>query len=414
MPGAPADLSKYANQFDELRVEERTPVIDLNAINPLSNLRDGWQNASNTATEHKLSTTADTNDLAYLETDERGQYTSGYEVQCGVGIRVPAHPTGDSTVRWGYYESDSNDDPLNGFYFGVDSTGVFVAKVRGGSEDKVYQDSWNTDRLNGDGGATGPNPSNRTLDLSNGVVTQVEFVYYGYGAVKMQMLLDEGGTEEKVTVHTFNVQGKTSIENTNLPLRQEVASGGTSNDALDVFVGGRQFSIIGKRTSNKRVRRVAIDSLSIDDTKWHHAVSIKLKDGSGGADGSIDFRHVLSEVFKFTVDVSAERVQWMMRRNTTPDNPSWNQSPPEIDDDEVAVKYDVNSDDVLDGSGNLTGDFINGDRLASGKKNEPDIRIGTADSRITDGSVFTLLFRVIPASTTSTLNDIVFKWDEDW
>jgi hypothetical protein len=37
-----ADLSKYVTQFDELRTEERTTTIDVNAIFPLSKLRSEW------------------------------------------------------------------------------------------------------------------------------------------------------------------------------------------------------------------------------------------------------------------------------------------------------------------------------------------------------------------------------------
>lgn len=204
----PANLDKYANQFDEIEVEERTPIIDLLAINPLSELREEWQNTTTMPTEHKISTSANTNDTGYLETEERGQYTSGFQVQSGTGIRLPTAPTGDSIVRWGYYDVDGSGNPQNGFYFGVDSTGIFVARANAGSVEKVYQDSWNRDRLNGDDGSSGPNPSGLTLDLADGQVFQIEFVYYGYGSIEMQVLVDQTASDqdsnsEIVTVHTF-------------------------------------------------------------------------------------------------------------------------------------------------------------------------------------------------------------------
>lgn len=56
--GAPADLSRYATQFNELQTEEHEVVLDHNAIHPLSELREDWQNTSNTPSEHQLTTAA--------------------------------------------------------------------------------------------------------------------------------------------------------------------------------------------------------------------------------------------------------------------------------------------------------------------------------------------------------------------
>jgi len=111
-------LSKYSTHFDELSTEDHDLIIDLNAINPLSELRDEWQNATNTPSEHHLSTSANTDDLAYVKTEERGQYTAGF---------------------WGYFQKDPDTGEItNGFYFGADSTGVFVARADGGTIEKVY------------------------------------------------------------------------------------------------------------------------------------------------------------------------------------------------------------------------------------------------------------------------------------
>lgn len=62
MSGAPADLSVYTTHFDELATEEHELVLDVNAIYPLSNLRDDYQNVVDTPSEYHLSTTANTDD----------------------------------------------------------------------------------------------------------------------------------------------------------------------------------------------------------------------------------------------------------------------------------------------------------------------------------------------------------------
>jgi hypothetical protein len=77
MSAAPADLTEYATHFGEISTEEHEVIVDLNAINPLSELRESWQNATDTESEHKLSTAANTNDEAFVTTEQRGQYTAG-------------------------------------------------------------------------------------------------------------------------------------------------------------------------------------------------------------------------------------------------------------------------------------------------------------------------------------------------
>lgn len=91
-PGVTEAIEPYANQFDDIEVQQRTPIIDLNAINPLSELRENWQNTTSEASEHNLSTAASTDEIAYLETEAHGQYTAGYEAQVGIGV-VLSHKT---------------------------------------------------------------------------------------------------------------------------------------------------------------------------------------------------------------------------------------------------------------------------------------------------------------------------------
>lgn len=411
---APNNLSTYATQFDELETASRTPVIDLNAINPLSKLRETWQNTSDTNSEHHLSTTADTDDTAWLETDEHGQYSAGYMVESGVGIRIPSLPTGDSVMRWGYYDVDTNGDPVNGFYFGADADGVFVAYARSGNVTRIYQDDWNRDKL----GDYSLNPSDRTLDLSDGIVCQIDFSYYGYGPIEFKFLADDDdddqyGSADLVTAHVLTVPNSTSTENTNLPLRQEIVSGGTSNDALDLFVGGRQFTVVGKRSSNRRTTGHYLNEVTgIDDTKWYHAISFKIKDGTDI--GSIDFSHVLAQVGGFDVDTDQNAYRWQIRRGTTPDNPVWeNPTSAEDNQDETALKVDTNSADIQDGSGNLTGVMLDGGNLAEGGNNSEEVRDIDATGEIVGEQIVSLVFKAVPGAT-GTVSNIYLRALERW
>lgn len=414
MSGAPADLSQYATHFDELQTEEKEVIFDLNAINPLSELREVWQNTSNTASEHHLSITADSNQKAFLETEAHGEYSAGFMAQAGIGARVPAQPTGDGVLRWGYYEVDANDDPLNGFYFGADSTGVFVARADGGDVEKVYQDSWNRDKL-GEGAL---NPSDRTFDTGDGHVFQIDFTYYGYGPIEMNILLDDDdddqfGSADLVTCHVFNVSGDTTTKNTNVPVRADIDTVDASHDALDLFIGGRQFAVIGSRSPQSRTTWHYLDELAaVDDTKWHHAISFKLKDGTDI--GSTDFTHILGEIRRFYADTDTNPYKWQIRRETTPDNPTW-ENPESAEDkqDETAFKVDTASADVQDGSGNLTGVNLDGGMLTEGSNNEADLSQEELDGEIVGDQVVSLLFKAKP-TTSGTVSEILWKVGEGW
>lgn len=417
-PDIESALSRYSNELDDLSTTEREPIIDLNAINYLSEFRERWQNASDTQTEHQLSTAAGTNDLAYLETSERGQYVSGYEAQIGIGTRIPSLPTGDSEIRWGYYEVDANDDPLNGFYFGADSTDIFVAFARGGVVEKVYRDNWNQDVLDGSG-IEQTNPSEDELSLSDGHIFQIEFTYYGYGPVKFSILMDdvEGSDRESsrlIEVHKTTFSGQTSIEQTNLPIRQDIASGGTSNDALDIFVGGRQFSLLGSYTTNNRENGHYRDTLTgIDDTQWYPAISVQVKDGTDI--GSKDFTHIISEVFGFTASNDNVPKRWQVRRDTTLDTATWvDPSSVEGNTDETAMKIDTSATSIANGSGNASGYYIDGGILPSGDNQRREATTASSTGKVTENDIMTLAFKAQDGEGTGAVNAINFKWEERW
>lgn len=416
MSGTP-DLRKYSTHFDEIQTEERETIIDLNAINPLSQKRDNWQNATDTRSEHKLSTTANTDDTAYVETAQRGQYTAGFMSGMGMGVRIPELPTGDSTMRWGYYNTNSAGEPKNGFYFGADSTGVFVARAADGAIEKVYQDKWSHNTFVKD---TPPNPSDDVLDLSEGYVFHIDFTYYGYGPIEMQILADDGtqdayGAAELLDAHVFHVQGETSTKNTNLPIEAEIVSGGTNNDALDLFLGGRQFSVYGSETTNNRYSGHYRGNLTtVDDTAWYPAISFKMKDGSSNIGSGYDFTHVLGKIAMFAVTADANSYRWQIRIDTEPDTTAWETPETHVDTpDETAFKVDTSATSITDGAGNLTGTVVDAGSVTEGRKNEANIEQKDVEGQVTNGKVVTLLFQASPTNS-GTLSEIFFKLAEKW
>ena len=236
-----------SSQFDELIVSEKTPIVELTSAYGLSILRDSVTTAgdgtvTNDATEFNLSNTTNGTDSAILESVLRGRYEPGFAGEAGIGVRIPILPIGNQIGRWGFF------DDQNGAFFGVNSTNVFVVIRRGGSDTTFPQSLWNVDRLDGTG------PSGATLSLSKGNIFQIVFTWYGYGVIEFRVVIPNPSTlaQEVITVHRFSPTGQTSFIDPNLPLRAQIDNNGTA-EAYTLFVGGRQYSIIGKYDPTFRV-----------------------------------------------------------------------------------------------------------------------------------------------------------------
>lgn len=406
-PDITAALEPYATQFDELEVAERESIIDLSATNPLSQLREVWQNATTDLTEHRLATTG-SNQRAYIETEARGQYTSGYEAQCGIGVRLPSDTVESGVEKtWGYYRTDDSNTPMDGWQFGIDGDGLFVAEIRDGVERRVYQQQWNGDVVDGDGDAD-ENPSGYEIRLSKGHIFQINFIYYGYGPVEMSIVKDEG----LFVIHTFTHDDSTSIGTTNLPIRADLSTDGTVSTSQQLFVGGRQFSVVGEKSSTARRAGHYRDQLSgVDDAKWYPLISAKIKDGN---DFPRDLSYILGETLGFEIDTDNTGYRWQIRQQTTPNSPSW-QIPSTHEDNptETAAKVDVASTDIQDDNGDLTGVHVDGGTLSAGTKNEQTVQQSDAVGQITDDTIITLLVQATPSSS-GTVSEIFLSWEELW
>lgn len=244
------------SQFNELRVAQKTPIIELTSVYGVSELRDvvlttGGGTVTNTSTEYQVSTTVSGADSAILESALRGRYEPGFAGEAGIGIRIPVSPIGTQMARFGLFDSQ------NGAFFGSTSTDIFVAVRRGGLDTVINQSAWNVDPLDGSG------PSGATLNLSKGNIYQVVFTWYGYGIIEFRVVLPNPttGAQDVVIVHRYSPFGQTSFIDPNQPLRAEVDNDGTEA-AFDLFVGGRQYNIVGKYEPTFRVtseRRTVTD-----------------------------------------------------------------------------------------------------------------------------------------------------------
>ncbi|ASF38903.1 hypothetical protein CEH05_07170 [Halobacillus halophilus] len=251
-----------SSQFNELKVAQRTPVIELKSVYGLSDLRDivettGSGTVTNTTVEYQLSVTTGASDSATLDSAERGRYMPGYAGQAGIGVRIPEPAATDQVFRWGLFDDE------NGAFYGQNVTdGIFLAIRRAGTDLIIPQTSWNVDPLDGSG------PSGVTLDLSLGNIFQINFTWYGYGVIEFNVVIQNpvNLSQEVITVHRYRPDNETSFTDPNLPLRAQIVNSGVTA-AKNIFVGGRQYSIIGKfdpafRITSER-RTVSVNTTGI-------------------------------------------------------------------------------------------------------------------------------------------------------
>lgn len=301
------------SQFNRLITSPRSPLIELKSTYGISSLRDSiikndTANISNDGTEFNLSTGTGSTGKAILDSAERGRYIPGATCQAGIGVRTPLNQSllDNQEIKWGYFDDN------NGFLFGQDTTGTFIAIKRSGTiVNKVYQENWNGDKLDGTG------PSKFTLDLTNGNIYQITYTWYGYGTVEFQIVMGEenkNNVQTLITVHRFRPTEETSVSDPNLPIRAEVSNNGTENNDISLLVGGRQYSIFSNYNPNIRITSEYRTLESVSNTTFVPTVTFKRKNEFPSSSGRANSVSVKLE----SIDILSENdALWEIRFNPT-------------------------------------------------------------------------------------------------
>lgn len=194
-------------------------------------------------------------------------------------------PKANLRQRVGYFGAD------NGVYFEVagttlnmvirsSSTGVLV-------EDRIPQNQWNGDRLNGAGGAT--NPSGITLNPALSQIWYCDIEWLGVGSVRVGFVING----VYITCHTFNHANTPSTltaDNTTtymttatLPLRYEITNTGATGSASMmrqicssvISEGGFQLSGSGNPRAASHLINVPVRLPN--DNSFKPVIAIRLK-----------------------------------------------------------------------------------------------------------------------------------------
>jgi hypothetical protein len=201
----------------------------------------------------------------------------------------------------------------DGVFFENDGTFNYMV-IRSGStgvEERVRQDAWNGDRLNGAGGAT--NPSGITLYPDRTQIYYADVEWLGVGSVRVGFIIDGAF----ITCHTFNhanQPGNTRVYMTTatLPIRYEITNTGATSGAsmmtqiCSTVISEGGYNSFG--TTQSAGTGTTTKRLSSANT-YYPVVSIRLN--SGRLDSIVFPRQI------DVLSVSVNYYRWVLLQNPT-------------------------------------------------------------------------------------------------
>lgn len=265
-----SDSTKSSNfttdSYGSVRTCEKTNLIDLKALYGTCVFRDtitttGTGSVSNNNANFVLSVTNGA-DSACLQSTERGAYVAGFVCEYGCGLQVDSSLfTGAQTLEFGYH------DAQNGYSFVLDKNGVTLRVRKGGLATDIPSSQWNGDFQ-----------THANINTARGLVYTISFSYYGYGSVLFGTAYsDVSGAQVNRLLHSYSAPMGQSCSQPHLPLTTTLSANGTAGP-ISVYLGGRQFSIIGHFNPQYRLISFPEEASAVMSTAWSHVVSYKKVD----------------------------------------------------------------------------------------------------------------------------------------
>jgi hypothetical protein len=369
--------------LSEQLVASRNPVISLSSVGGTSAFRDKITTiVSGTVTalsgEIVLDTGVTVASTAALATAESGLTTGSDGALALLAIRVSAAPTGAQGGLWGYF------DDTDGVGFGIDATSLFVFSRKAGTDTKVYQANFNTDKLDGTG------TSSLTLNPAHAALYDIEFT--PYGSIFFRIILPSTtGAEQVITAHAL-IENSPVMGNTNCPLNVE-AFNGTTASSFKVYVGSREFNILNSSTRNDRL--VSHYEGGVNFTNSAFTTFLNLRKKTTGAFPYINARLdslEFSTAFPLLVQIVSD---------VTVDTPTW-QAPSIFDAAETACEVDHT--DVSPSGGSVIYQFV----VAGGFSNT---KLHPGVCALVNDRVYSIKVKGIGGSAGAVCN---VKWTETW
>lgn len=240
-------------------------------------------------------------------------------------------------------------DELNGVYFENTGSEFFVVvrrELAGGGieEDRVEQEEWNEDRLDGTG------PSGIIADSENMQLLVIEYEWYGVGSVEFKFVLND----RAVPVHRFdftnNIQ-RTWAKTAFLPIRAEITNLTGETDSSSFYHGSTSVLVEGNIEKKGVAENISSPIVGKDTGNagtFTPVLSIRLKaDRRAGVALPVEFQAA-------ALDNSS--IFYQIYLDTVLTGPTWNS----VSDDSF-IEYDTDATALAGGrlmqSGYITPEF---------------------------------------------------------
>lgn len=361
--------------FNQRITVEPTQQFVYKSVFPISSQRDKDTTTGDASisqengSEYRLRTTSGT---AMFQTKQSGDYIPYSTLLPGVAVRTVGVPTGNAKMLWGYF--DYNDGVVNGIFVEYNASGLFHKVVKSGVESYSQEITVNTEQ---------------------GKIYQFPFVYYGYGFAGLDVV---ERNNQNVMINrrlsTYYPDSETIMDNSNLPLSIRVEGDGAQ---LDVFVGGRHISVLGK---NDRVFRTVSETRkeqgSIGSTNYYPLLSVRQKTA---------FKNIFTEIGDVEI-ISDADLEFAIFLNPTLTGASFG-APSNYFPSECATEWDKSATAVAAGQ-QIFGGILRG---GSGQ-NQSFTSITLPDKPLTGDDIISFCVRRI--SGTNATASMNAKVRENW
>jgi hypothetical protein len=219
--------------FGRLRVSQISTQLDIKQIHdeqPLFfdrvKIGGGLSTYVNADSASNLTTASD-GDAVIVQTFQRSNYQSGKSHQIFLTF-ANMHAQPNITKRVGYFDSNTTtpfDSNKDGIWLESSNGTIYLVVSKDGTENKIPQGAWNTDKMDGTG------KSGITLDFSKTQIVLIEFEWLGVGGARISYVVDMA----IVTAHQFNhanVLSDVYMQSPNKPLRYEIRQTGAGSGTL--------------------------------------------------------------------------------------------------------------------------------------------------------------------------------------
>lgn len=266
-----SDVFTPTDATGDMRVSQRTNIIDIKPWNTITSYRDTTTGTvtSNTATgEISMTTAATVNSSATLTSRDYTTVQCGSLLEVSIGVRFPTTLAGTQTARWGLF------DGTDGAFYQLSASGLVIGRLRASVATTVARASWNIDKLDGTG------ISGYTLDLTRGTYFNISYSGGGYGTLLFSVIVNDptDGTQLVLPVHSIvpSASEGTNMSLPCLPLRVELNNGASTATSVTIQVEERSAHIVQMLRPMTRWTSIVRDvSLSTVTTAFTFVMAVR-------------------------------------------------------------------------------------------------------------------------------------------